>query len=111
MATKIELDTPVVLVPATEEVTGGLIGIVAFSARVDKATGKFSASFTPCKASATVWAKDNEPEVSSADLVAEFFDDAGNPTDMAALGAIQAVEESVKVICKALLIKRGASVQ
>lgn len=111
MGTKIELDTPVVLVPATEEVTGGLIGIVGFSARVDKDTGKFAATFTPCKASATVWAKQNDPEVSSDDLVSEFLDAQGNPTDMEALGAIQAVEESVKVICKKLLIKRGAGVK
>lgn len=93
-------------VPAVPAFVPDRLGVRKVVIDNDRATGRISASLTPCPATATAWGPTDAPEMSCPDLLAELMAAPDSADKLAALTAVQRISADLVTVAGFVLSLR-----
>lgn len=82
------------------------LGVRRVSIDVDRTTGAYRTSLTPCPATADTWGPQDAPEVVSPDLAAELMAAPDSAEKLAALTALQRIASDLVTVAGFVLSLR-----
>lgn len=94
------------IVPPTAGFVPDRMGVRRISIDIDRTTGAYRCSLTPCPATKEAWGPTDAPEVVTPDLVAELLALPDSSSKLAALAAVQRVAADLVTVAAAVLAGR-----